>query len=38
LASAFQPPEEFDDYLIVEPLGSGAMGSVFLAEDTILAR
>src|SRR5687768_11705516 len=32
------PPEEFDDYVIERPLGSGSMGRVYLAEDAVLAR
>jgi eukaryotic-like serine/threonine-protein kinase len=34
----FQPPEEFDDYVIVRELGRGQMGQVYLAEDAVLAR
>ncbi len=32
------PPREFDDYRIIKPLGAGVTGSVYLAEDTVLAR
>ena len=32
------PPQEFDDYEIVRPLGSGQNGRVFLALDTLLDR
>jgi formylglycine-generating enzyme required for sulfatase activity len=35
---AFEPPKEFDDYLIVQELGRGQMGQVYLAEDAVLAR
>ena len=31
-------PLEFDDYAVVQELGRGQMGRVFLAEDTVLAR
>jgi eukaryotic-like serine/threonine-protein kinase len=34
----FAPPTEFDDYLIVQELGRGQMGQVYLAEDAVLAR
>ncbi len=34
----FEPPQEFDDYVIVRQLGQGAMGQVYLAEDAVLAR
>jgi formylglycine-generating enzyme required for sulfatase activity len=36
--SDWTPPEEFDDYVIERPLGTGAMGRVFLAQDAVLAR
>src|SRR4051812_45035450 len=36
--AAFEPPEEFDDYVIVRALGRGATGQVYLAEDSVLAR
>ncbi|MEO6772683.1 MAG: bifunctional serine/threonine-protein kinase/formylglycine-generating enzyme family protein [Kofleriaceae bacterium] len=36
--SRFEPPPEFDDYVIVRELGHGAMGQVYLAEDAVLAR
>jgi eukaryotic-like serine/threonine-protein kinase len=38
LPASFEPPEEFDDYVIVRPLGHGAMGHVYLAQDSVLAR
>jgi len=38
VALPFTPPEEFDDYVIVRPLGVGRMGQVYLAEDSVLAR
>ncbi|HEU0030163.1 MAG TPA: bifunctional serine/threonine-protein kinase/formylglycine-generating enzyme family protein [Kofleriaceae bacterium] len=34
----FEPPAEFDDYLIVQELGRGQMGRVYLATDAVLAR
>jgi len=34
----FEPPAEFDDYLIIRQLGRGATGQVYLAEDAVLAR
>jgi formylglycine-generating enzyme required for sulfatase activity len=36
--AAFEPPEEFDDYVILRRLGQGATGQVYLAEDAVLAR
>jgi eukaryotic-like serine/threonine-protein kinase len=36
--TAFEPPEEFDDYVIIRQLGQGATGQVYLAEDAVLAR
>lgn len=32
------PPEEFDEYRLVRPLGRGATGRVYVAYDTVLAR
>lgn len=37
-ARDFVPPAEFDDYVILQELGRGHMGSVYLAEDALLAR
>ncbi len=34
----FDPPTEFDDYVITRELGRGQMGRVYLAEDAVLAR
>jgi serine/threonine protein kinase/formylglycine-generating enzyme required for sulfatase activity len=33
-----QPPPEFEEYRLLKPLGQGAMGQVFLAQDTLLER
>src|SRR5262245_34389347 len=35
---SYEPPPEFDDYVIVQRIGAGATGRVYLAEDTVLAR
>ncbi|HWO21496.1 MAG TPA: bifunctional serine/threonine-protein kinase/formylglycine-generating enzyme family protein [Kofleriaceae bacterium] len=35
---SWEPPTEFEEYRIIRPLGSGAMGLVFLAHDTLLDR
>ncbi|WP_223631868.1 bifunctional serine/threonine-protein kinase/formylglycine-generating enzyme family protein [Corallococcus sp. EGB] len=35
---AWQPPAAFGEYRLVQPLGRGAMGEVYLAHDTVLDR
>ena len=34
----FQPPQEFDEYKLLKPLGRGRTGHVWLAQDTLLDR
>jgi serine/threonine protein kinase/formylglycine-generating enzyme required for sulfatase activity len=38
LKPAWSPPAEFDEYTLLQPIGQGQMGSVYLAYDTLLAR
>ncbi|HEX9577403.1 MAG TPA: SUMF1/EgtB/PvdO family nonheme iron enzyme [Myxococcales bacterium] len=35
---AWAPPEEVDEYRLLRPIGVGAGGSVYLAQDTLLDR
>ncbi|NPD24732.1 MULTISPECIES: bifunctional serine/threonine-protein kinase/formylglycine-generating enzyme family protein [Corallococcus] len=35
---AWQPPATFGEYRLLQPLGRGAMGEVYLAHDTVLDR
>lgn len=37
-ARSFAPPTQFDEYRLLEPLGRGRGGRVFLAHDTLLDR
>lgn len=35
---AWEPPEEFDEYRLVQRIGAGSMGVVYLAHDRLLDR
>lgn len=37
-AAPWRPPEEFDEYRLLRPLGVGRAGLVFLARDSLLER
>jgi serine/threonine protein kinase len=37
-AAGWRPPAAFDEFRLMHPLGQGAMGVVYLAEDTRLGR
>jgi serine/threonine protein kinase/formylglycine-generating enzyme required for sulfatase activity len=37
-SASWQPPTDFEEYHLLEPLGRGAMGEVFLARDLLLDR
>src|SRR5690349_7488866 len=36
--AGWSPPEQFDDFRIERPIGHGAMGQVYLAQDLTLDR
>ncbi|MEP7126106.1 MAG: bifunctional serine/threonine-protein kinase/formylglycine-generating enzyme family protein [Byssovorax sp.] len=38
VSQLWAPPDEFDDYEVMRPLGQGSMGNVYLAEDRVLTR
>src|SRR5215475_431736 len=38
VTTGIEVPQEFDDYVIQRELGHGVTGSVYLAEDAMLAR
>ncbi len=37
-APPWQPPDRFDEYVLVKPLGRGRTGFVYVAQDTLLER
>ena len=37
-SAEWQPPQEFDEYRLLKPLGRGRTGHVWLAQDTLLDR
>jgi eukaryotic-like serine/threonine-protein kinase len=38
MLESFGPPDRFDEFQVMRPLGEGTMGAVYLCNDTVLYR